>query len=510
MRVIFKVYPVISLLAATIFSPLPQSVIALGLFILGLYFLLRTLPRWEIPVAMAYLFVIPLLFQPVLPVFSPLLALPILPLISCAFKENALNLSIVPPTRQRELTLTSKSVLSAAGATTVVSILLGNWTLAISGGMALLLVTGILLYVFKHSPLPPVEVEQREIRLLAGNTTRLEVTLIRKTSFTLHISLNSSYSWVRPARQELFSIPEKLEIHLTLAPSLSGPSQPQIDIFSTDPWGLFQMRQVIEPVKLYVIPRARYAEWLARKYLEETASQAGARSATFSPVISGMAPRGGVEYYDSRFCPPGDKLKDIDWKHTVKLGNIIVKEYREEARQMAIIAANLAVANIEEADKLVYNLIVSALTLAGAIIPAAIAAYDHKQVLAVTPPLDSRDLVKEALQLGQEVVFITPLNRYIQPPDIRQLNISLRQLQGTSLETARKLREILQIERKAIEEGVKEHPAKEALNRVTAHALPPATITVISSWNHDNEALSLTLEELKGRGYNTTVLEIRN
>ena len=458
---------------------------------------------------LGYFFAIPLLFEPVLHLFSPLVAIPILPLISSGLKKNALIQSIVPPTKQRELTFTSKSVIAAIGVVILVSLLLGKWILTISSGIALLFIAGMLIYILRSLPLPPLEVEQKEIRLIAGNTAKSAIKLISKAKSPFHISVKSSYPWILLAKDRLLNLTGEAELNLSLTPSLSGPSEPQIGVFSTDLWGLIQMRQIINPVRLYVIPRARYAEWLARKYLEETASQAGVLAATFSPVAAGTIPKGGVEYCDSRLYQPGDKLKDMDWKHTAKLRQLVVKEYMEEARQVAIIAVNLAADDDEQADKLVYNLIVSTLTLAESSIPTAIAAYDQEQLLAATPLLDPRELVKKALQLGQKVVLITPLERYIQPPDIRQIRISLRHLEKAYTEPARKLREILELERRAIEEGVKEHPAREALSRVAVHALPPATITVISPWSHDYEALSLTLEELKRQGYNAIFIEIK-
>jgi len=56
-----------------------------------------------------------------------------------------------------------------------------------------------------------------------------------------------------------------------------------------------------------------------------------------------------VEYFDSRSYQPGDLLKNIDWKHTLKLNQLIVKEYIEVGGQVAIIAVNLSVTDAEVA-----------------------------------------------------------------------------------------------------------------------------------------------------------------
>jgi len=112
-------------------------------------------------------------------------------------------------------------------------------------------------------------------------------------------------------------------------------------------------------------------------------------------------------------------------------------------------------------------------------------------------------------QLGQKVILVTPLKRYIQPPDIEQLRISMRQLRGTDVEAVGKLREIFELEIKAIKEGARKHPVREVLTRVMHHTLPAAMITMISLWNHDNEALTLTLDELRRKGTDAIVIDIK-
>ena len=85
----------------------------------------------------------------------------------------------------------------------------------------------------------------------------------------------------------------------------------------------------------------------------------------------------------------------------------------------------------------------------------------------------------------------------------------MRQLRGTDVEAAGKLREIFELEIKAIEEGSRKHPVKEALTRVMHRTLPEARIIMISLWNHDNEALALTLDELRRKGTDAIVIDIK-
>ena len=535
MNKIARIYPLVALLIASLLSALPQSAIALGILLVGIYFLVMRNYDIAIFITLVYFFAVPLLLSPVLIELLPLTAMssgywlsagisallivPMFPLLISSIKEKAMTLITIDMIKQddepvsailsenndprngmeyvnrRELSLTTKALIAGIVSITVASILIGNLSMAIVGIMLFLFLVVILIYILKNVPLTPLAVEQVEIQLIAGNTTKLPVIIVRNTKFPLHIFINSSCPWFHSDRSSIMGLGTKAKLNFTINPSLSGPSLPWFEVLSTDQWGLIKTRQKIEPLKLYVIPRARYAEWLARKYLEETATGAEARAFTDTPISIRMMHTRGVEYNTSQHYQPGDRMKDIDWKHTTKIGQIVVKKYTEDTRRMAIILASLTGADADEVDKVVYDLITSALTLARAIIPTSIAAYTHERVLAATPYLEPRGLVRKALELGQQVVLITPLKRYLHPTDIRQLRISLRQLEGRTLEAASKLRNILEIEMRAIEERARDHPLKEALDHVTGHNPTPATIAVISTRSQDNEALSFVLNK---------------
>ncbi len=550
MNIIVNIYPLAALLIASLISALPQSAIAFSILLAGIYSLLMRHNNIAIFITLVYFFATPLLLSPVLIELLPmttilpgywlsaglsaLLIVPMFPLLISSIKEKARTLITIDTIRQddepvsailsenndprsgmeyvnrRELSLTAKSLIVAIVSTTLASILIGNLSMAIVGIMLFLFLVVILIYILKNVPLTPLVVEQVEIQLIAGNTMNLPIKIVRNTRFPLHIFINSSCPWFHSDRSSIMGLGTEAKLNFTINPSLSGPSLPWFEVLSMDYWGLTKTWQKIEPVKLYVIPRARYAEWLARKYLEETATGAEARAFTDTPISIGMMHTSGVEYNTSQHYQPGDRMKDIDWKHTTKIGQIVVKKYTEDTRRMAIIVASLTGADADEADKLIYDLITSALTLARAIIPTSIAAYNHERVLAATPYLEPRGLVRKALELGQQVVLITPLKRYLHPVEIRQLRISLRQLEGRTQEAAKKLRNILEIEMRAIEERARIHPLKEALDHVTGHNPTPATIAVISTRSQDNEALSFVLEKMERKGYSTIILDTRN
>jgi len=320
----------------------------------------------------------------------------------------------------------------------------------------------------------------------------------------LHCLLSPVESWVKITPQRFTLNRAKIELNVTITPPLAGPAHPQLQVSVIDPWGFIQVNQVMELVEVHVIPRARYAEWLAMKYLEQTG--AGATVAVAMPPKV-LIPKRGIEYFDSRSYYPGDELRSIDWKHTLKLSQLIIKEYIEVGEQAAIIAVNLSVTDVEEADKLAFDLITTALTLAQEAITTALAVYNHQGVVVTTPITDPRETLKQVLLLVKDITPVEFAHRFLQLPDISKLRRNIIQLKQTTSEPGQRLLSMLDFEYQAIEQGAKNHPATLALLRVTEHIPPPAIIVLVSQLNHDAEALLVTGEKLTRRGFTTLNIE---
>ena len=182
---------------------------------------------------------------------------------------------------------------------------------------------------------------------------------------------------------------------------------------------------------------------------------------------------------------------------------MIIKQYIEASERVAIIAINLSVSDSEQADKLAYNLISAALTLAQEHIPTALAAYNHEKVVAVTPVLNPREIVQRTLALVKDITIVGFAPRVLQPPDLARLKRDISQLKLASSEPAKRLLNILSFEYEAIKDSAKTHPAATALTSVAGHVPAPATIVLISEMNHDTEALMLTLDRLKRQDFTT-------
>jgi uncharacterized protein (DUF58 family) len=263
--------------------------------------------------------------------------------------------------------------------------------------------------------------------------------------------------------------------------------------------------QTYDAAELLVIPRARFAEWLARKYLEGPAIS-GLPIPFSSSTRSGK--RGGVEYYSNRPYELGDRLKDIDWKHSFKFQKLIVKEYREAWGLRNIVAVNLETADVEEADELAYNLIMVLLTLAQEGYPVSIAAYCRHGAAQVTPPLSPQEGLLRGLRLMGEITLSEPPQRFLAPPDLLKLRRFIEALSGLG-DNLGSLLEALKFQRQALERAAEEHPASRALCQAIHQISPPATITLLSNWGHDAEPLAVMVDRLHQRGYTFITLGLR-
>jgi hypothetical protein len=267
-----------------------------------------------------------------------------------------------------------------------------------------------------------------------------------------------------------------------------------------DRWGLIQTRLELEPIHLYVIPRARYAVWLAKRYLAET--KAGAL-----PLISNIEAlrpiygmRRGVEYYGSQLYQPGDSLKNIDWKHSLKYNELITKEFAEFHGQSAIILINLAVGDAEEADKLAYRIIVTAISLAQENIPAALAAYNHEGVRLTTTILQPRQLLLQSLRVAQEMVtFINPV-KYLNPPDVTRLRANISRIRFAKSKASTVLTQLLQSEYNNLSNTARLNPATKALTEAFTKTDKQSNIIIISHRNHDAEALAFNTFNFTRKG----------
>lgn len=500
--VCFKIYIVGILMVAVISSPPVLSFFPVLLLASYLFFW-----RWPISAIINLIinyfifFTIAVLLAPFVgPFFSLLISLPALLLITRSLEEAA---ELLPYRKTRYV----RSPTSVGLALSLIVILtLGVAALLDSLSLLLACVTivayfGILgTMVVRRLSVKPVEELQVQQRMVAGTKNRLYINLTTKTNIGGTLFVESPYEWLK-IRPDTWSLREnKLVMEVSLSPTLSGPSIIKLKGHAIDRWGLVQTRFELEPISLYVIPRARYAAWLAKRYLTET------KPGTLPLIsnISALKPihglRRGVEYYGSQLYQPGDSLKSIDWKHSSKYNELISKEFTESHGQPAVILINLAVGNAEEADKLAYNIIVTAISLARENIPAALAAYNHEDVKITTQTLQPRQLLLQSLQLAQEMVTLINPVKYLSPPDVTKLRANISRIRFAESKASKVLAKLLQLEYKNLDNNARLNPATKALTEVFTKVDKQANIVILSHRNHDAEALAFNTFSFTKKG----------
>lgn len=530
-RLLCQIYLVILLLAAATLLWLPHSPPALALLLMMLFIIFRPLySRLNIVVSVAAFFLLPVLLEPLvkyLPYYAFLSSvsltvgifdltliqilvvmatLPTLYLLDYSLRQSAQGMPLAQSIKGRYVPIIPTTLFISTLAILFVSVVVSSSLLFFSGIILVLYLLIVLLRVLLATHGLPLDIPVIQKRIIAGNTADISLYPVSKATIKMYGLLSPVDSWVRVMPQIITLNKSETKLNLIITPPLAGSSHPQLRVSVTDSRGFIRMDHVVEPVELHVIPRARYAVWLATRFLEQTGERGILARGASSPQVSSI-PKRGIEYADSRNYQPGDPLVHVDWKHTLKLNRLIIKEYIEAGERVAIIAANLAVADAEEADKLAFNLITTALTLAREAIPTALAVYNHQEVVLTTPLIDPRESLKQTLTLVKDITPVEFAHRFLRQPDIKRLRWNIAQLKQATSGPAQRLLDILGFEYQAIEAAAKNHPATIALSWVAKHAPPPAVIILISQLNHDAEALLVTAEKLSKRGFTTMTLD---
>ena len=496
-------YTVAALIVAAVQSPLALSFVPILLLVWFLY-------QWRWPSSQLIdfltqyflFFATGLLFSAsVGPYFALLISLPLVATINLKLRDIGRVTLPDSGRRTRSITNTGMVTLGITTGVLIIGLMVGNVTLLLACGIIIVYLLAIVLLIWQRLSAAPVISETRQLRVVAGREVKTEVILKSKAKLNGMLFLQSPYPWFKTTPNALIPVETgEMRIKAAATPPLGGPTDIKINACVIDPWGLSQVRFEISPVKLVVIPRARYADWLARKYL---------RGAKFGrlPLVSNVGAikplygfRQGIEFYGNRMYQPGDNLKNIDWKHSVKYNKLVTREFFEIQAQPVIILINLVASDPEETDKLAYNIIVASLSLAQDGIPAALAAYDDHGVILTTKSLAAQELTIRTLEIVKEIVTRENTTKSLNPPDVSRLQANISRLKQAESQPAGVLRELLQIELKSLGHNARFSPCTAALNEVMVKTNQQSTILVISNQNHDAEDLAFNLHALTVKG----------
>ncbi len=499
---LFRSYLFVTLIGAIFLSPAPYAAVAL---LLMLSF--AATRRWPLPPIgslgrlLFALLIIPLSLEEVVGAFPATgLLLPALPLLQWELKRLASHQPLSKFHVGLRATPFSKRLAAALLGVLVFSVATATTALMLTAGLLLGYTLVLFAYVVFNARRLKVAATIGSLRLQVGESRLAEVTFSSTLPWRSGLSL--AYPWASVRPNQLDRGWEEEQVELSVRPPLAGPDKLSLQVMAVDPSGLVENGYLVEVLELLVIPRARYAAWLAKKYLEETSP------GPVAPMVATVAHDspfkvwpGGTDFYGERPYYPGDRLRDIDWKRTLKFQELVVKEYSQALGQVVVIAVDLMAENAEEADRLVHDLVLACVTLGRMGVPIALAAYDRQGVQMVTPPLDSREAVKRALALEQRMVIVPRKERFLQAVDPRQLRLTMRQLDPVAGGPAQRLREILGLEYQALQQSAVQDPGYLALTQVARSVPAPAMVLPISRDSYHDEALALARHQLESRGY---------
>jgi uncharacterized protein (DUF58 family) len=517
-QVLCQIYISLVLLAAALMSPLPYLVLSLVLLLIIMYILVRPQPpRLNMVIDLAVMFLASLVIASVLDnitnlasiaahIIAVVFVLPMLYLLDFNLRENVRHTQAFTSRKgERNTTRIFASLLIATLVIMLIAPVVNRPVLLFTGISLALYLMVVLLEILFTIPRRPFVTDTMLRRIIVDTTGSTRLILTSQTWVKMHGRLSFTVPWAQVNPQNIIFSGGKVNLEISFTPPLAGESRPQLQISAVDPRGLIQINQLLEPVDLHIIPKAEYAEWLAMKYLEQTGS--GIISSVNLPSQA-FKPKRGIEYLESRAYQPGDPLRDIDWKHTLKLSQIIVREYQEANDRATIIAVNLSVTDAEAADNLAFNLMTVALTLAREKISALLVAYDHESVIHNTGIIEPMEMLRETLSLLREIKVVEFADRYLDPSDIAKIRRNIRQLRQADSEPAQRLLDILNFEHRSIEQEARTNPATLALVSATKQVSAPAIILLVSQLNHDVEAVLVTAEKLAKMRFNTLPIEM--
>ncbi|GEM_PF-533116 len=512
-RVLVSTYGVLALGIMLVFSPMAFSFIPLAFAAVFLYLASSHSHSWFRLSFDIYLFLaLPLMWESALPAYLAwLTSVPLVWAFGYDLGQVARSGKSIAFRKgwgvSEGLVRTGVVILIAI----ILATLLGKLSVIIAGAVLAGWLAVMVTRVVRAMPEIPVTAMTSTHRVLADDN--LDFTLSIESSFKYGgwLSIQSPYKWVNVEPVSLPLSNSKTELQISLTPYLSGPSSVRMDGSMTDCWGLLSRQIEFEVADLQVIPRARYAMWLAQKYLETSQSSAVmSMTSAVKKSKQAIGSRRGMDFYGTRLHQPGDSLRSIDWKHSMKLQDFVVREYEDSQTSSAMLLVNLAASSEQAADRLVYSLLTTAITLAAEGIPSVVAAYDHQEVAIVTESLDHRRLVLKCLELSHKVVHWERSHRYLATADLQRIRANKKRLEMLRKDSLATLIELMEVELKAIGQTAATNPATEALKRGLHRTRESSSVLILSERNHDEEALQQAKYDLRSRNLAFTEISLNS
>ena len=492
-------YLVILLVVVTFLAPPPYPWLALGILaVQAVYFSRDFHPPQALAVALITLLLTPLAASTVIGGWwAGALILPALPIMETAARRAV---PLLPAPRYdpgTRVSQTTARVVLALVAVALLAVALGNRPILAASAVMFAALVARVLYSLARMPRSPIVAEPAMVRCLAGDVTEARLVIRNACPLSIRVSARSAEPWC-DISLETAGLPPRQEagVQVSATPPLAGRFHPVMCFAAYDDAGLVSRCTEEAPLDIRVIPRARYARELGRRFLEQTQGMGDLIAASWSGHTR------GIEFRGLRAYQPGDRMRDFAWRHSFKYNFPVVIDRYDPLPGGAILLVNLATSSEEETDWLSYQIVTSALTAARAGVPIVIAAYTLEGVHVATRGLPPRESVRVALRLSDEVVTLTPQRRLLEPPNLLRLRRIARNLAAAYRgQTAPGIHRMIELETETLEEIAAAHPAWAAARHIMQVAAPPATASLITHWNHDADALAVVVARLTSSGY---------
>lgn len=451
---------------------------------------------------------LPVLFAPFLGTWSILLLIPVVPAMVRGMVALAPSFLPTEQASGRAPSPLASSLWLALAATALLALILSLASMMWAAFVLLLFISGAFVTQYLRLGRTPVETEPARITARAGDQIDIPVQLRRTTPRSaVHAVLSGVNCAVAPA--EYYALRDGARAVVSVTPRLGGPAEIALRASITDTFGLVQAGQGLHVADLNVIPRAQIAQRTAEALLQGMAGGAELGRMLSGEVAGFLAFKSGVEYQSSRMYVPGDSLRSIDWKHTARLRSMVVKTYDDGAESAGLLLANLSAANAEEADRLVYELLSAALTIAATAHVAALGVYNHREESSAWEVMEGLRLISKALGACADVRIAPVWRRISAALSMQEAEARLMRLRRSSSEGAAPLAGLLGLGSASLRRRV-DGSAATTLLQAALHSVQPAWCIAVSAMHGDAEAVLTGLRVLEGRGIRTLLIDVRD
>ena len=398
--------------------------------------------------------------------------------------KSSLKARASPSWVEAGATLQAKALAIALASLAATSLLLAEWAVAVVVAACLAMVAALYARALGR---PLIEASPARVRVLHGDAATVRVRVANRSRSMLHVAMRLGQPWASVKPSEL-TLPPGLEAELSLSakPPLSAPVELVAEASVIDEHGLHCHRVELELAQLRVVPRAKVARWLAAKLVE-------GRGVATAAAIRGLGLRGRDEYVGSRPFITGDRLRDVDWKATLRRWRLSVRDYRGSSAEPLIVAGNVDASSVEEADTLHYAILSQGITAVRESTSTSLALYGDDSIIASTGPLDPRLALREMLRALDRA-------RLVSRPR-REVGVQVYEVEGP-------LRAI-ELRRAMLRWAVERSPAVKALRRAMGSQPPPATLTLATTNPEDLESSSRELAAARRRGYRVLMAPLK-